>query len=191
MRRRQLLATVGGLGAGTLAGCSQVAGPQTLASPTVQREDGEVTMHFGEAGDPVATSTFLYGSQPDRRELTAVKYRMSHRNETNVDSLELAIRAPPSGVGPPAAVYMAVPNNSEFPEVTLRSHPNSQARLIEIPDVGTIGRGTFGLDFFVDPFEAEGPLPVRIAMESTLSESGILERAYRLDGTVTVEIPME
>lgn len=191
MNRRQLLATVGGLGTGALAGCSSISEPRTLASPTVEREDSEVHLRFGESGDPVAVSTFMYRAGPGTEtDVVTLKYRMAHREGTNVDSIELSIRAPPAGVDPPAAVYLAIPDRSDVPDVRMRSHPNTRARIVEIPDLGVLGRGTFGFDFFLDPFEAEETVPTRVGVTSAVSGTGVLEPDYRLEGSTEIEIPL-
>ena len=191
MNRRQLLATVGGLGTGTLAGCSTISGPRTLDDPTVEREDSEVHLVFGERDDPIAVSTFRYRPAPGSdTDMVHVNYYMEHRRDTHVDALELAILAPPTGGDPPAALYLAVPDRSG-PDLRVRTDADTGARIVEIPELGTLGRGTFGLECYLDPSDVAETLTARVEVESTVSGTRILDSDYRLRGSAELEIPMD
>lgn len=191
MNRRALLGTVASLGTTALAGCSGLQGPRAISDPAISHEEGEVVMGFGESGDQIARSTIMYDGNPPGSEMVAsLKFRMWHRGGTTVESLRLGLRGPPSGPKPPASVFVAVPDNARFPEVALYSAPDSSARVIEIEDLGTLGRGTFGLDCFVVPYVDQRPLPLRLSIDSRVTTAGILGGEYYLDGSTDIEIPM-
>lgn len=192
MQRRQLLGTLGGLGTAAIAGCTGGVSSRTLSSPSIETEDGEVHLVFGEDDSRLAVSTVQYRSLANERSrFASVRYFMSHREDTHVDSLELSVRAPPSGHQPPADLYLAVPDRSKFPEITVESHPATQARLVTIPELGDLGRGTFGLAFFLDARNADtAVLPTRIDVRSEVTGSGFLGPDYTLEGGTEIDIPL-
>lgn len=190
MRRRALLGTVAGLGTSALAGCSGLQTERTLSDPAVSRDDGEVVLAFGEPGDQVARSTIMYDGNPPGSDMVAsLKYRMWHRDGTTVDSLRLRLSGPTT-TKPPASVFLAVPDNAGFPAVDLRTSADGRARIIELPDLGTLGRGTFGLDCFVVPYTDQRPLPLHLSIEATVADGGLLGGGYALDGATDIEVPM-
>lgn len=192
MKRRTLLGSVAGLGAGMLAGCTGLQGSQALFNPDISRDDSEVVMAFGEAGNHVARSTIMYDGNPPGSEMVAsLKLRMWHREGTTVDTLQVRLRDAVPGPEPPPSVFLAVPENTGFPEVNLYTTTDGSARVIEIPDLGELGGGTFGLDFFVVPHTDRRPVPVWLSMDARLTEEGVLGSEYSLEGTTDIEIPMD
>ena len=192
MKRRTLLGSVAGLGAGMLAGCAGLQDTRTLSHPEISRDDGEVVMAFGEPGDHVARSTIMYdGNPPGSTMVASLKLRMWHREGTTVDTLQVRLRDSVPGPEPPPSVFLAVPENTGLPEVNLYTTTDASARVIEIPDLGDLGRGTFGLDFFVVPYSDRRPVPVRLSMDARLTEEGVFGGEYSLEGTTDIEIPMD
>ncbi len=188
MQRRAFLGGLAAVGGTALAGCTAPVGPGRLSNPVETREPAEVVLRFGEAGEPVARSTIDYTDTPVTGEILPVRYLMWHREGTTVESLRLSIRAPPVAHQVPAAVYLAVPENGEIPDLELFSDRDTGTPTIEIEDLGIMGEGTFGIDFYVEPTVADDPLTARIDVSSQVTESGLLGREYELEGTTRIEM---
>lgn len=188
MQRRAFLGGLAGVGGGALAGCAAPAGQQTLSNPAETREADEVVLHFGGQGDPVARSTIQSWGTPLTGRILPMRYYMWHRDGTTVESVTLSIRSPPAGHEVPASVFLAVPQNGEIPDITLESDPDTGTPVIDIEDLGIMGGGTFGLEFYIEPTVRTDPLPVRIDIQSRVTGDGFFGRDYRLEGTTKVEI---
>jgi hypothetical protein len=191
MDRRQLLGAVAGVGTTAVAGCTGFTGPTDLDDPRLKRDDGEVRFGFGEPGDEIARSTVMYSDPPNSGLVVPMRYLMWHREGTTVESLDLQIRSPPAGHEPPASVFLAIPQNADIPDVRLYSARDTKTRIVEIPDLGIMGEGTFGLDFYLEPTVETAPLPVHLGIESRVTEPGLTGQTYHLEGTATIEVPNE
>ncbi|MFB6266986.1 MAG: hypothetical protein ABEI31_04935 [Halodesulfurarchaeum sp.] len=190
MNRREFLGGLGGAGVASLAGCTAPGSVRVLDDPRIDREAGGVEMKFGKAGDWDAIVSQSYGPGPGGPGVASVHFRMSHRAKTHVDSLRLEMRDRLPARTPPVEVFMAVPDNTDFPRVDLRTTTDGDGRVISIDELGILGRGTFGLDYFLIGPEERAHLPVTFDVESRLSERRLLGDAYRLQGSVECDIPL-
>jgi hypothetical protein len=189
MERRAFLGTLAGAGVGGLAGCTVPGGQRTLAGQTISGGESETVLRFGDEADPLARSTIDYSDRPLTGHILPMRYLMWHRDGTTVESLRLAIRAPPAGHRPPGMVYLAVPRNGDIPEIDLHADDETGTPTIDIPDLGRMGEGTFGLEFYVEPTSDDAPLETRIELESRVTESGLLGATYRLEAATRVSLP--
>lgn len=196
MNRREVLAAVGTVGVVATAGCSSI-GSTTITNPEGERtEDGDVNLNFRtESGKKVATLTVMPGRQRysgHRGTEVPVKIAITHGDATKIESVRLDLRAPPTstGAGVPAEVAFTTPFAKPHPSMELYTDPDDVSTILKIPDTGEQGDGNMIFDFLLTSVrDTTTELSVDAAVE--LSESGILDQNYTLEGLTLVPLPDE
>lgn len=176
----------------SVAGCTAIASQTTLSDPTIEQEDhGETHLTFNTDGERLAVITI----QPGRRrysghggDSTPVDIQIWHRDPTKIDSLKLRLRAPPSGVGPPAQVALTAPPWTPHPSIQLYTDRQDSSTIFEIDEMGDQGDGTMPFEFALSGLEkSTSELFVDAAVG--LTEQGVLGQNYSLEGRTRTPLP--
>lgn len=194
MQRRDVLAAVGTVGVMATAGCSSI-GSTTITNPEGERtDDGDINLNFRtEKGDQVATLTVTPGRQRYPGHGGAeipIKTAITHGDATKIESVRLALRAPPSptGGGTPAAVAFTTPFAKPHPSIELYTGPDDSSTILDIQKTEEQGDGTMVFDFLLTGVrDATTELSVDAAIE--LSEGGVLGQNYSLEGLALIPLP--
>lgn len=196
MNRRDVLAAVGTVGVVATAGCSDV-GSTTITNPEREAtEDGDVNLIFRtESGAEVTTLTIM----PDRQRYSGhrgteipVKTAITHGDGTKIESVRLALRAPPTstGAGVPAEIAFTTPFAKPHPSMELYTDPDDVSTILNIPDTGAQGDGNMVFDFLLTGVrDTTTELSTDVAVE--LSEGGVLGQNYTLEELTLVPLPDE
>lgn len=190
MSRRAFLATVCSAGVAATAGCSALAGTETLSDPTVARESaGEAALIFTSDGEEVGH----FGADGRVRSgRIDVSTEIWHRAGTSVNAIELRTWMSESATAAPAAVAVGSPvegDSSPPPSVTLATPESGPGTVIEITDLDDLADETIStLDLIVVPrSETATDLNVRVTIE--LTGGGVLDSDYALDGELQLAYP--
>lgn len=182
MNRRRFVQGLAVTGAAALAGCSAPIGTEQLSAPEVSKEESETHLTYREGSERVATTSIQYGPIGAGNPIP-VRLSIWHREGTTVTDLTVTVRnRDPTGIRPD--VYVGGFSGS-FPPITHDVDPDTDGRVLEIPDLRPVGEGTVTLDCFVRGF-GEWPLDLAVDVEYGL-DAGVAKR-YAVDGTVDLEI---
>ena len=192
MHRRRFLAGAAGVGALSLSGCAagpvaSLTGPERLDGPETESEDGELDLTYTDGETRTLSLAAQYGYS-DRTGSIRLRISAWHRKGTTLDSLDLRLRAPASGVDPVTGVYLKTPFPGPGPSVTFETAQDGVGKHLSIPDLGFYGSGTFTLDFEIDPASMPDRFPVALAQSYTLSEEGTFGTVYSAKSTDVIEI---
>lgn len=190
VNRRGYLTAVWSAGVVATAGCSALAGGQTLSEPTVNTEtDGRKALiftsddkevgHFGVDGnvnsDQISLSTEIW-----------------HQEGTNVESIKLRVWMPAIATDSPAEVAVVSPvegDSSPPPSVALYTPDRARGTVIEITDLDDLADETIStLNLLVNP-KTEEATRLNIHATIKLSETGVLDSDYTLDGELQLAYP--
>lgn len=192
MNRRTFLGAAGSSGLLSVAGCTTIVSPTTLSSPRVERDDhGEAHLHFEEDEERLAIVTV----QPGRQRYSGpggdtldVDVQLWHRDETEITSLTLALRAPPTGAGVPAQIALTAPQWKPHPSIELYTHPQERSTVFEIDEMGGQGDGTVTFEFAVTSLAASTS-ELLVDVTANLAEQGILDENVTIEGRTRVPLP--
>ena len=184
MRRRRFLHASGVAACASLAGCSALGKTKHLHNPKREDDETETFWVFREDGAELLNVGVDYGDVTESR-YRPLEYHTWHRQGTTVESLRVEFRfGRPAGEVPPE-VYLDTYDGSPDPKIHFRDDSDAGATILEIPDVGPVGRGSLRFDFLVDPPDWT-PEDVRVEIREVLSEDGQFGDRYvaEVDGTV-------
>lgn len=190
MNRRTYLAAVCTAGATATAGCSVVAGEQTLSDPTVNTEsDGVKAIIFKLNGREVGHFGVDGSVESSRIDIST---EIWHRDGTTVDSIKLKLWMPGIATESPAEVAVVSPvegDSSPPPSVSLYTPDRGLGTIIEITDLDDLADETIStLELIVGPgTETATDLTIHATIE--LSSGGILRSDYTLDGELQLRYP--
>ncbi len=190
MNRRTYLTTVCSAGAVATAGCSAVAGKQTLSDPTVDAEsNGRKALIFTSNDEKVGHFGVDGGVASDRTELST---EIWHQEGTKVKSIKLRIWMPETATDSPAEVAVVSPvegDSSPPPSVALYTPDQALGTVVEITDLDDLADETIStLDLSVKPGSPTATM-LKIHATIELGGGGILSSDYTLDGELQVAYP--
>ncbi|WP_340099926.1 hypothetical protein [Salinibaculum salinum] len=190
MDRRTYLATVCSTGAVTTAGCSTVAGKQTLSEPTVRTEsDGRKALIFTENDSEVGHFGVDGSVSSDCIDLST---EIWHRDGTEVQSIKLRVWMPelaPESAAEVAVVSPVEGDSSPPPSIALYTPDRDLGTVIEISDLDDLADETIStLNLTVNP-GAETATALKIHATIELTGGGVLSSDYSLDGELQLTYP--
>lgn len=185
MRRRQFLHVAGAAATAPLAGCASLPGRTTeLHSPTRTDEEDGAYWTFREDDDPTApegddrllNAGIRYGD-PFESGLVPLRFHTWHRGDTHLESLRIALRFGRPAGGVPPDVYLDTFDSDPDPTIEFRDDVDRGATILDVLDLGPVGRGSLGLSFLVRP---HGWLPdeLGVGIRGVLTVEGALSRRY-------------
>lgn len=184
------LAGVGTAGVAATAGCSTVAGHQTLSDPSMSNDSsGRKAIIFTANGGEVGHLGVDGHVESNRIDLST---EIWHEDRTRVKSIKLRLWMPEIAAESPATVAVTSPvegDNSPPPSLSLYTPTRDLGTVIEITDVDDLADETIStLDLIVIP-GADTATDLKIHATIELSGSGILSTDYTLDGELQVAYP--
>jgi hypothetical protein len=187
MRRRHLLHTSATAAAGALAGCLVLDRDVELRNPERTDEQGQTYWQFSHDGEKVSNVGFEYDDRAEGRR--PLRFHTWHREGTHLDSFRIAFRFPvPAGdVGP--EVYLQTFDSSPDPEIRFHD-PESGKTVLDVPDLGAVGRGSLGVTFLLEPSDS-APEEVGVEIHETLSEEGNFGTRYVAEADGRIPFPGE
>jgi hypothetical protein len=190
VNRRGYLTAVCSAGVVATAGCSSLAGDQTLSEPTVNTEsDGRKALIFTSNDEEVGH----FGVDGNvESNLITLSTEIWHQEGTSVQSIKLRIWMPETATETPAEVAVVSPvegDSSPPPSVALYTPDQALGTIIEITDLDDLADETIStLHLLVNP-RAETATTLNIHATIELSESGVLGSDYTLDGELQLAYP--
>ncbi|MDZ7849448.1 MAG: twin-arginine translocation signal domain-containing protein [Halodesulfurarchaeum sp.] len=182
MNRRRFVQGLAVTGAAALAGCSAPVGTEQLGNPEVSEEDSETHLTYRDGSDRVATTSLQYGPIGVGDPIP-VRLSVWHQRETTLTDLTVTFRnRDPTAVRP--SVYVGGFSGS-FPAISYGIDPDTDGRVLEIPNLSRVGDGTVTLDCYVRGF---GNWPLDLAVDVAYGIDAGLTKRYQVDGTVDLEI---
>jgi hypothetical protein len=190
MNRRGFLMAVCSAGVVTTAGCSSVAGEETISEPTVDTEsDGRKALIFTSNGEEVGH--FGADGNVESNQIS-LSTEIWHQKGTTVQSIKLRVWMPETAAESATAVAVVSPlegDSSSPPSVALYTPDGALGTIIEITDLDDLADETIStLNLLVNPGE-ETATKLNIHATIELSESGILGSDYTLDGKLQLVYP--
>ena len=193
MRNRALIALLiillGGVALALLAfGDGLYLSTTTLQNRQVVEDgDGGFQEHFvelvGEDGEVVAVA----GAEVEARaeDLYWLRVSVWHEEGTVLDALTVRLNL--DQIAPEVALMTP---GATWPLLHYGQTPDGRGVLVEIPDLGTQGRGTVTLEFFLgSPLTASPPEQLDLDLELALHEESRL-RIGRSVGEVSIAVPL-
>jgi hypothetical protein len=183
MNRREYLTAVCSTGVVATAGCSSVAGQQTLSDPTVKTEsDGRKALIFTSNDEEVGHFGVDGHVESD---LISLSTEIWHQEGTNIQSITLRVWMPETATETAAEVAVVSPvegDSSPPPAVALYTPDQALGTVIEITDLDDLADETIStLNLLVNP-RAETATKLNIHATIELSEDGVLGSDHTLDG---------
>ncbi len=190
MDRRRFLAALGGVGVVSTAGCSTLAGDETLSDPTVDRESsGRQTLRFTSGDKEVGT----FGA--DGRvsgDLIDLPTEIWHRDGTKVASIRLRAWMPETAGEFAADVAVVSPvegDSSPPPSVALYTPDRGYGTVVEVTDLDDLADETIStLALLVRP-ASETATTLNLDATIDLTGNGLLDTDYTLRGQLQLEFP--
>lgn len=190
MNRRRYLAAVSTAGVAATAGCSAVAGNQTLSDPTVNEDSPGRKAIIFTANDAEVGHLGVDGSVESNR--IDLSTEIWHQDGTRVKSIKLRLWMPEVATESPAEVAVTSPvegDSSPPPSISLYTPDRDLGTIIEITDLDDLADETIStLDLIVIPgSETARDLNIHATIE--LSGGGVLSSDYTLDGRLQLAYP--
>lgn len=186
MQRRQFLRTSGVVAGVGLAGCSAFSTEQL--TPTTEEEENTVHLQYHDGDERVATVSLIGRWHEDARERRfPVRTHIWKQSGLDAESLRYEFRALQLGRPGHPPTYYLERFNSPLEPVQFARNADGDATVLEIPDLGFMGRGSISIDLLVENRNEE-PFDLRMGVE-VLLDGGRFSTDYELTGTATVEIP--
>lgn len=177
MRRRMALqAGVSGAVA-MLTGCSTLRSPTELHAPERTTEETETYWSFHVDDDRLTTVGIDYAkAQADGR--VPLTFYTWHREDTHLEAFRVELVFGRMAGRVPPDVYLDTFDGGPDPALKFFDETNRGATILDVPDVGPVGRGSLAISFLVDP---TGWLPTELGVriEQTLSVEQTLDPGYR------------
>ncbi|WP_338729302.1 hypothetical protein [Haladaptatus sp. DJG-WS-42] len=185
MNRRHLLATVAGASALPLAGC---LGSNDLDWKRLPNEDG-AALTFFDNGERTATVSATERHFDPENGRFGLWLNIWHREGTHLDSFRYEILAPSTPNGPRVVVSLDRPEASPWPEMTFGRGAQAERTIIDVPEVGPVGRGSLGIELRLQADRMPEALPVRIRTQFSLSHENRLFKTSTGEGFLELELP--
>jgi len=190
MKRRSYLAAICSAGVVATAGCSAVAGEQTLSDPSVAAESaGEKALIFTVNGNEVGHFGVDGHAESGLIELST---EIWHRDDTTVDAIRLRVWMPETAAETPSEVAVVSPvegDSSSPPEITLSTPDRALGTVIEITDLDDLADETIStLHLLVRPGSATAA-ELNIHSTIDLTNRGAFSEDYSLEGELQLEYP--
>lgn len=177
MRRRAALqAGVSGAFA-SLAGCSVLRSPTALHSPKRTTEETETYWTFRVDDDRLTTVGIDYERARDNGRVP-LEFHTWHREDTHLEGFRVELTFGRKAGGVPPDVYLDTFDSSPDPTMEFFDDQDRGATILDVQDLGPVGRGSLVVSFLVDP---SGWLPTELGIhiEQTLSVERTLDPGYR------------
>lgn len=174
MHRRRFLHVTSAAICSTMAGCSSL-GQTTLHSPERTDEPDGAYWTFHDGGEQLLNAGLEYGT-PFENGFVPLQFHTWHREGTHLESLRIELRFGRPAGGVPPDVYLDTFDSSPDPTINF-SDDDSGATVLDIPDLGPVGRGSITLNFIVRP---HGWLPDKLGVRirEKLSSGDTLSGGY-------------
>ncbi|WP_332899528.1 hypothetical protein [Haladaptatus sp. CMSO5] len=187
MSRRHFLASVAGASTLPLTGC---LGQNDLDRKRLP-DDEEAALNFFANGERTATvsATERYFDPENGR--FGLWLNIWHREGTHLDSFRYEILAPSTPNGPRVVVSLDRPEASPWPEMTFGRGAQPERTIIDVPEVGPVGRGSLGLELRLQVDRMPETLPVRIRTAFSLSHENRLLKTSTGEGVLDIELPRD
>lgn len=173
-----------------MAGCSTVAGEQTLLDPSVAVESaGRKALIFSANGEEVGH--FGVDGHADAG-LIDLSTEIWHRDDTRVETIRLRLWMPETATETPAEVAVVSPvegDSSPPPEITLSTPDRSLGTVFEITDLDDLADETIStLNLLVRPGSATATT-LRIHSTIDLRNTKTFGDDYSLEGELQLDYP--
>lgn len=174
MRRRRSLHVASAVGCSALAGCSIPGQTTDLRNP--ERTDAErgADWTFHDGGERLLSIALEYAS-PLESGLVPLTFHTWHRDDTHLGRFRVKLQFRQRAGEVPPDVYLDAFDSS--PDPKLDFHDDDGTTVLDVPDLGSVGRGSIGVNFLVRP---HGWLPneIGVGIREVLTESGPLGGKY-------------
>ncbi|MFC6733145.1 hypothetical protein [Haladaptatus sp. GCM10025893] len=111
-----------------------------------------------------------------------------HREDTHLDSLRYELRAPSNPNGPQVAVWLERPGASPWPEMTFGKGRDLHTTIIDVPEVGSVGVGSLGIELRLEATEMPDTLPARLDLSFDLSHEDRLFETYTAESSLEFDL---
>ncbi|WP_435194754.1 hypothetical protein [Natronomonas sp. EA1] len=176
MRRRTALQLAGTTLLGGLAGCSAVT-ESRLRDPRTEREDDQTHHVYTRGEERILEVSALRFGVPAPEYAIPLKLFVWHRGGTHLDAVRYEIQLNEPGK-PLPEVFMTRLSGYPTPRVTFGRNREADATVVDIPELGSQGTGSFGLDLVVVPFGDWEERVVTVRYDLDLSQNGVDPRRY-------------
>lgn len=186
MERRQFLQASGVAASAGLAGCSAFSTEHL--TPTTEEEEHTVHLQYGDGDEQIATLSLIDRWRDDSHErYYPIRVHLWKERDLDTESLRYEFRPnQPSQTAHPPTFYLERFSGPREP-VQFSRNGDGDATVLEVPDLGFMGRGSVTVDLLVESRDEES-FELRMDAEVTL-DGGRLSTDYELAGTATTEIP--